>query len=64
MWSFSTSPLIENRSQYELDAARQCPFYIVARIRVIIKNSKNPRCTFLQTYTEYFKMYKVDHSFN
>jgi hypothetical protein len=28
------TPLLENRSQYELDDALRCPYYIAARIRV------------------------------
>jgi hypothetical protein len=35
MCPFPTPPLLENRSHYELDAARQCPFYIAARIRFL-----------------------------
>jgi hypothetical protein len=34
MCPFPTPPLLKNRSQYELDAARRCPFYIATRIRV------------------------------
>jgi hypothetical protein len=32
MCPFPTSPLLENSSQYELDAARRCPFYTAVRI--------------------------------
>jgi len=34
MCPFPTPPLLENRSQYELDTANRCTFYIAARIRV------------------------------
>jgi hypothetical protein len=33
MCPFPTHPLLRNRRQYELDAARRCPFSIAARIR-------------------------------
>ncbi len=34
MYPFPKHPLLENRSQYKLDAAPLCPFFIAARIRV------------------------------
>ncbi len=34
MCPFPIPPLLKNKSQYELDAARRCPFYTEARIRV------------------------------
>jgi hypothetical protein len=33
MCPFPTTPLIKNRSQQDMDAACQCPFYLAARIR-------------------------------
>ena len=40
-----TSPLLRNGSQYELDAAHRCPFYIAARI--IFKEFLIQYCEFL-----------------
>jgi hypothetical protein len=52
MCPFPTPPLLENRSQYELDAARRCPFYVAVRIRV--KGTRSPEIfqIFLQKLTD------------
>jgi hypothetical protein len=56
MCLFSTPPLQGNRSQYELDAARRCPFYIAARI---VKDKKIGFSCTVRTYKLLFCFFHV-----
>jgi hypothetical protein len=54
MCSFSTPRLLRNKSQYEFDAARRCPFYIAAKIEVkeFRKRKKTPWLYIIYVYRE------------